>query len=799
MRGKGIFIIFLAMLVSIYSTEALGLSFLAFVLCFFAVFLFVQKVFFKKEIGFFVVCMMAMVLVSLYTYSVLDIRDSALYKYSDSSCRIYGEIVEVCEENDDYARYVLKIDKIANKYGKNQEEVSEKVNFWASGKERKNLKYGDYICSIAEIEQISDKQNRNEFDYKLYNYSENIYFATYADAKDIKIYSHFDKVRNIYDVANIVREYIKTVAEKNLKSENAALLIGVLMSDKRGISDGTYEKIQTSGTAHIFVASGFHVSCIIYVIMMIMAVMHIPRKYLLVFMVPTLVLFIFVNGCSASVIRASVMATLCAAAKLMKRDDDLLINSAVAGIIILLINPISAFDLGFVLSFSAIYAIMFFNKKLFDALSSAFPLSFKKSNQFKMRIKKNFRYILSVISICVSVSIVTVPLCAYLFGYASLYGILANILLSWILPYALLASFLMIAFSLAGFLGEAFAFVVDIIFDYIYAVVSFIASLPFSSVEVYINLSIVIACITLAVGVYYYFNKKKKIACVALVFCGILVLGNVMSYANEFKQTKVCFVNVGQGDGCFIKFKGNEAVVIDAGGKYFSDKDNTFVPYMKRSGIKKIRYVFVSHFDVDHAKNILAVLDNFDVSNIVLPIRGRASKYQKLIESKALEKNINILSVCDEDNINISSDISVRIYAPPKNFVRFENENEGSMAMLFKIYESKFLFLGDLSENVQTRMASKYKDDLKCDVVKISHHGDFDSYSRVLMKYAEADYAVISSGDKKIYGHPDRETVSSLRKKNASVLCTNELGDIVFTVGKNFLEYDSFLSKKAID
>lgn len=794
MRGKVIFILFILVVACIYATEYFGMKFLVADICVFLVYIFIRKVFQKRKIKLLVFFMLWTVAIICYTLFSLKTEFSKLHKYIGEECRVYGEVIEVCDKNNGYEKYVLKIDKITNKYGKNQENVSEKVNFWIDGKKPRNFKYGDYICTLAKVDSLTERNNRNDFDYKLYNYSERIYFDISAEAKDVKLYHSLEKVRNIYDIANNVRQYIKNVAFSKMKQENASLLVGILMSDKTYFSEEAYENMQKSGTIHIFAASGLHVSCISFIILALMALFRIPKKFAIFILTPVLIVFIFVNGCSASIVRAVIMNELYLISSLLRRDYDMQLSAAFAGVIIILINPLSAFDLGFILSFVSIFSIIFLYDKFLNTIN-------KLTEKVKIRIRcrkitRNaleavLNYIKKVVAVCSVTAVATSPICSHFFGRIPVYGILGNIFVSWILAYAMLSSFLMLGFSSLGALGNFFSKLTDLIFDYISLVINGVAKLPFSSLEIYMNIWCVLACAAILAGAYFYFNKKYKISCVAMAVCGILILGNSIGYLSTFISAKVCFVNVGQGDGCFVKFNGNEAVVIDGGGKPFADR-NEFVQYMHKSGIKKVSYIFVSHFDSDHAKNVLGVMDEFDVSNVVLPFRAKNSQYRSRIMAKAKEKEINIINVWDGATFDVTKNIFARIYAPPKNII-FKEENDGSMALMLKMYGKEFFFLGDLGRGVQSAMASRYKNELECDVLKISHHGDYESYSDRLVSWATPDYALISCGKNNIYRHPSKKTVYALKRRGARVLCTEVHGDVVFDVNEFGIKCDSFL------
>ena len=78
-------------------------------------------------------------------------------------------------------------------------------------------------------------------------------------------------------------------------------------------------------------------------------------------------------------------------------------------------------------------------------------------------------------------------------------------------------------------------------------------------------------------------------------------------------------------------------------------------------------------------------------------------------------------------------------------------------------------------------------ENIKADVLKVSHHGSRTASGSRFLSKVRPEYAVISCEKNNDYGHPHKQTLNHLQKVGAKVLRTDELGDIVFTTDGNTL------------
>lgn len=251
----------------------------------------------------------------------------------------------------------------------------------------------------------------------------------------------------------------------------------------------------------------------------------------------------------------------------------------------------------------------------------------------------------------------------------------------------------------------------------------------------------------------------------------------------------VHFIDVGQGDSAFIELPNGETMLIDAGEA--AEGDNV-VTYIFSRGYDTVDHIVASHPHDDHIGGMSDVLNNFTVKHFYLTEAvGNSSGYENML-SAIDENGVSVGYVTAGDVIIDEDDLSVEVVAPET--VECGSLNDTSIVIKLIYKDSIFLFTGD---------AEKYEEDnirtnIKCDVLKVGHHGSSTSTSPNFLKKTEPTYAVISAGLFNSYGHPTEKTLSALAERGIKTYRTDLQGTVIFssdgtniTVNKDPVEYES--------
>ena len=169
------------------------------------------------------------------------------------------------------------------------------------------------------------------------------------------------------------REKIAQVLYSNMDEKYAGIAYAVLVGEKGGIDEDVYNAFASSGIIHILTVSGLHVAFITTLIAWVMKKCKVNRfvNFVLTFVI--LLVYAYICGFAPSVIRAMIMGLMLVSASLFGRRYDGANALSVAGILTLLIAPLSALDVGFLMSYGCVAAIFVLQKPIANVLGKVIP------------------------------------------------------------------------------------------------------------------------------------------------------------------------------------------------------------------------------------------------------------------------------------------------------------------------------------------------------------------------------------------------------------------------------------------
>ena len=210
-------------------------------------------------------------------------------------------------------------------------------------------------------------------------------------------------------VAGFCAEYIG--------GEPGGVALALVTGDRSGIDPELRRAFSLTGTAHVLALSGLHVGVLALALFVLLS--WIPRRWVR-FGLFTAVLagYVLLTGAGPSILRASLMAVLFLLAYSIGRISQPLNTLGLAGLIILLIDPSSLFDIGFQLSFGAVGGILLFYGRLYRGIDRRAPLLMRYAP---------VRGLVSLLLLSLTAQLGTFPLIALYFGEFSLLSPLFNV------------------------------------------------------------------------------------------------------------------------------------------------------------------------------------------------------------------------------------------------------------------------------------------------------------------------------------------------------------------------------------
>ena len=254
------------------------------------------------------------------------------------------------------------------------------------------------------------------------------------------------------------------LSESGVDGSVYAVVAAMALGDKSQLTKELKDTYAVSGASHILALSGLHLGIIFTLLSLLLS----RRRWQVVSQVVIIIciwLFVFLVGMSASVVRSAVMFTVYALLSLGHRNQMSVNTLAFAAILMLLLNPMSLFDVGFQMSFMAVLAILLFYPFFESVWSQPFL--------FNHRI---FKWLWTMMAVSCAAQIGVAPLIAYYFGRFSNYFLLTNLL---VVPAATLILYL----SLLVLLIPSLAYLLIYIVVALNRLLTGIATLPGASIE----------------------------------------------------------------------------------------------------------------------------------------------------------------------------------------------------------------------------------------------------------------------------------------------------------------------------
>jgi competence protein ComEC len=258
-----------------------------------------------------------------------------------------------------------------------------------------------------------------------------------------------------------------------------------------------------------------------------------------------------------------------------------------------------------------------------------------------------------------------------------------------------------------------------------------------------------------------------------LFFSNILIWSAVVAYEPKDHIT-VSFLDIGQGDSALIESTNGNRVLIDGGpNKIILQRLGEVLPYFNQN----INVVIETHPDKDHIGGLPDVLTRMKVGTFLEPGVESPNSVDDAIHAILKNKNIPHMLARAGQVIDMGDGAELRILFPDRDVSHFETNNASVVAQL--IYgDTCFLFTGDSPQRMEEYLVSVYRDELKCNVLKVGHHGSRTSTGDVYLGAVKPEYAIISAGKGNGYGHPHKEVVERLKNAGVEILSTAEFGSI---------------------
>lgn len=266
--------------------------------------------------------------------------------------------------------------------------------------------YDDYLIDKIDIGAILQCNATICNKYYLGEIESDIFGGLYYELKDISQIEVVGVKVNFYEVIFLkARSFLRT----HLSEKSYSTAIALTLGNTSFLPRTVLQEYRFAGIAHIFAVSGLHIGVFISIFTFLASKLNVKKIFkILIILVPAFI-YCGVCGFRPSSLRAFIMALITVIANYIGFKRDNLSAVALAGIILLIINPMNLFEVGFKLSFLAVSAIFIINP-VFERGSSI------------------FKSVGNPLSVSLSAQLATLPVLTDMSGYISIISIFANLI-----------------------------------------------------------------------------------------------------------------------------------------------------------------------------------------------------------------------------------------------------------------------------------------------------------------------------------------------------------------------------------
>lgn len=424
-----------------------------------------------------------------------------------------GTVVSDNFEREKYQRYILQI---------NQVLIASKVEsatgllylYVKKDSSQSIISYGTQLRVKGAFYEIDQPTNPDQFNYRKYLARKNVFAQAFVTSADVQPIGHHPPNLILNHALRVRKSSSEMITDFIPGSHESAVLNALLLGVKDFLDNDIKKAYSAAGAMHVLAVSGLHVGIVYLLITLVFGQMRKSnwgRVAFLVVCLTTIWSFALITGFSASVMRAATMFSVIAVGEGLKRKGNIYNSLGIAAFILLIYNPFFVFDVGFQLSFIAVFGIVTFQPPIYAL--------WQPTNQL-------LDYLWAIISVSIAAQLVTFPLSVYYFNQLPTYFLISNLI---VIPAAMVmlttGLFMLVIGSISALGGKTVGFLLGGFVELVNWLIMQIQSLPASTVD-WIYLSALSVLLIYVLMIYSFFGLRYQrfdlfalsLACLMLLF-----------------------------------------------------------------------------------------------------------------------------------------------------------------------------------------------------------------------------------------------------------------------------------------
>jgi len=413
-----------------------------------------------------------------------------------------------------------------------------------------DLAYGDELLIPAKYTPVNPPFNPGEFNYKRYLANQNIYYQEFLFAKQYSVLAK-GKGNALISYSLHERRILVEKLKRNMHDTSAiAVASTLILGYKADLSDDILQAYSKTGTIHVLSVSGAHVAVVYLLLTFALGFLNRFKygKLLKAIIIIALIwYYAMLTGFSPAVCRAAVMISVVVIGKTYSRYINLLNIMAASCMGLLLYNPLYIVDVGFQLSYLAVFGLIVLQPIVYGWLT------FKNKWTSKLWM---------ACSVSIAAQVITFPLSAFYFHQFPVYFLISNLFIVIPTEIIMYSGIFLLLFPEIPFMSKTLAWVLENSILVMNKFLIWIEHLPYASIsKIWLTTAEYLLLYVIIISLFYFLYDKKKWLIKVVLACVLILCSSIsIKQINTSRSKNIAWLNLNKHKA--IVFKNGSAAVV---------------------------------------------------------------------------------------------------------------------------------------------------------------------------------------------------------------------------------------------
>ena len=656
------------------------------------------------------------------------------------------------------------------------------------------VRAGDRLRIFAQFAAPKPEMNPGGFDASVFQRRQRHLcrlFASYPDcAKVIAQGAAFTPRRML----GALRSSARSVLWRSVSEPHADLAVALMLGMRRQVDRRLVDAFATTGTLHLLSISGLHVGLLASAIFFALRLGWLPERAALLGASATAVFYALMTGGHPPIVRATVVVLAVCAARLLGRRVVSLNILAVAGIVVLVLNPTAIFATGAQLSFLAVMALGWFTQRparwqdpLDRLIAGSRPLPIRVT-------RKVGHWSARLLLASLAIWLVTLPLVMARFHLVTPVAPLLNVALAIPVTLALTCGFATMTIGwLVPPLAAPFGLLTEMGLSVLERIISAAARLHGGHFWVPGPADWWLVGLYSSAGLWLLLPRWRppRRWCVGglAAWIGIGLWASTTHRSND--ELTCTFLSVGHGCAVVLELPDGRTLLYDAGRLGSPEAGaQEIAAFLWQRGLTHLDAVVLSHADADHYNALPELLRRFSVGVVYTSpmMFERPAAALALLRAAIRDSATPLRELYAPNRLKTSAgQVRIEVLHPTRQGV-LGSDNANSLVLVIEVHGRRILLTGDLEPPGTDALLAETPMD--CDVLLAPHHGSMRSDPDAVAEWSTPEWVVISGAN-----HDDAGDVTNVfQNRGACVLHTGKVGAVRVTIRQRAFEVSSMHS-----